>query len=82
MKARVFYASPAYELTLVHTSIDQSLYDQFQDWYDNHFNDTVYVSFEPDGHLYYGIISSSPVVAYEQYKRYTVTIRIEGRKVS
>lgn len=82
LKARVFYQKPAYELTLVHTSIDKTLFGEFEQWYSSNFMLPVYVHFVPDKHLYYGIISVSPVVAYETYQRYTVTIGIEGSKVN
>lgn len=81
IKARVFYQQPAYELTLVHTSISRDQYNEFEQWYDDNFMKPVTVNFVPDGQFYYGVISTSPTVAYESYERFTITIGISGRKV-
>lgn len=81
LRARTFFTTPRYELTLVHETVTQQEYEDWEDWWVANRTNKVIVRWEQDQQYYEGLFISPPVVSYSEPYYYRITNKLNVMKI-
>ena len=80
IRGRVMHQEPTYELSLSHLSLDQDRFALWEQFWADHYNDEIRVTWVADGVEYQGIFRESPSVSYAPHMRFDVGVVLLVKK--